>query len=379
MARDNVLRIDFDRDVGAEAERGYTLPARYYLDPEVYEREKQAIFYKNWHYAAHASQLRDAGDYVTLRLADESLCVVRGGDGRLRGFFNVCKHRAHELLSGTGNTRAIVCPYHAWVYALDGRLENARKTEALPGFDKSGICLSEFRVEEAAGLVFVSLDPEAEPLESAAGDLLADLRGRIPNLEDFRVVETFCFGESAGIKANWKVVVDNFLECYHCTPAHPAFADMIDLPSYQVDTARLWSRQLGPETSPHNRAYDFDAGGAFPGAAFWYFWPTSTINLFPGSGHLAMLSILPVDLETTVFAGQRLALGDEGAENQAAFDYLGAVLGPEDQALCESVQRGLKSRSYNQGRFVVHPAESGISEHAVHHFHRLVLDALGEG
>ena len=162
MSQDNVVRIDFDKDVGAEADRGYTLPARYYLDPEVYEQEKQAIFYKNWHCAAHASQLRQPGDYVTLRLGDESICVVRGGDGSLRGFFNVCKHRAHELLSGSGNTRSIVCPYHAWVYALDGRLENARKTEQLPGFDKSAICLTEFQVEEMAGLVFVNLDPEAE-------------------------------------------------------------------------------------------------------------------------------------------------------------------------------------------------------------------------
>ena len=378
MAQDNVLRIDFDKDVGAEADRGHTLPARYYLDPEIYEREKQAIFYKNWHCIAHASQLRNPGDYVTLRLADESLCVVRGGEGQLRGFFNVCKHRAHELLSGSGNTRSIVCPYHAWVYALDGRLQNARKTEELPGFDKSGVCLTEFRVEEMAGLVFVNLDPDAASLKERAGDLHQDLQDRLPNLAEFKVVETFTFGDSDGIKANWKVVADNFLECYHCTPAHPAFADMIDMPSYEVDTFELWSRQLGPNTAPKNRAYDFDAGSAFQGAAFWYFWPTTTINLVPGAGHLAILSVLPVDLETTVFTGQRLALGGSEGENQAAFDYLTAVLGPEDQGLCESVQRGLKSRSYNQGRFVVHPEEKGVSEHAVHHFHRLVLEALDE-
>ena len=193
------------------------------------------------------------------------------------------------------------------------------------------------------------------------------------------MVETFTFGDSDGIKANWKVVVDNFLECYHCTPAHPAFADMFDMPTYQQDTFALWSRQLGANTRPRNRAYDFDAAAPIQGGAFWYLWPTTTINLFPGAGHLAVLSILPVDLETTVFTGQRLALAEAEGENQAAFDYLNDMLGPEDQGLCESVQRGLKSRSYNQGRYVVHPEELGVSEHAVHHFHRLYLDAMGDG
>ena len=378
MAESKVLRVDFDRDIGEKPDHGYTLPARYYLDPEVYAQEKAAIFYRTWHYIAHVSQLAEVGDYATLRIADEHLLVVRDRDGQLRGFFNVCKHRAHLLLSGAGNTKSIVCPYHAWAYGLDGQLKAARKAERVAGFDRSEICLDPIRVEVFCGFVFVNLDPAATSLAEQAGDLAEDIERRIPRLAEFRPVETFALGDAAGMKAGWKVVVDNYVECYHCTPAHPAFADMIEMSAYRMDTFDLWSRQLGPETRPHNKAYDFAADTAFSQAAFWYLWPTTTINLFPGAGHLGIFSILPLDLETTVFVGHRYALPDaaDEAEGSRAFGYLNAILGPEDQALCESVQQGLKSRAYNQGRFIVDPEKSGTAEHAVHHFHRLVLDAL---
>ena len=105
-----------------EPQHSYTLPSRLYLDESIYEQEKQKIFYCNWHYAGHLSQLSKSGDYLTATIADESIFIVRGQDDTLRGFYNVCRHRAHQLLEGSGNTRNIVCPYHAWSYALDGEL-----------------------------------------------------------------------------------------------------------------------------------------------------------------------------------------------------------------------------------------------------------------
>ncbi|MEO1318292.1 MAG: Rieske (2Fe-2S) protein, partial [Pseudomonadota bacterium] len=102
-----------------------SLEARYYTDPAIYERERQGLMARTWQYGCHASQVPNPGDYVTFEIAGESLFCIRGRDGVLRTFYNVCQHRAHQLVSGTGTTRAIVCPYHAWTYELTGKLRGA--------------------------------------------------------------------------------------------------------------------------------------------------------------------------------------------------------------------------------------------------------------
>ena len=317
----------------------FTMPARWYLDAEIYEREKQTIFYRNWHYVTHQSALKNTGDYATLRIADENILVICGADGELRGFYNVCKHRAHELLSGSGNTQSIVCPYHAWSYELDGKLRYARKADTLPGFDKNRYCLTSVRVENLCGFIFVNLDPDALPLAEQAADLAEDMYSKLPWLDELQVIDYNYFGDSA-TQANWKVVVDNYVECYHCTPAHPAFADMIDMDDYRMDAFALWSRQLGPQTRPNNSAYHFSADAPVQRAAFWYLWPTTTINTIPGEKMVQVLSIQPLSLETTAFAGHRLALDDR--PDKERLDYLFNVLGPEDQALVESVPARFK-------------------------------------
>ena len=357
-----------------EPQHSYTLPSRLYLDESIYEQEKQKIFYCNWHYAGHLSQLNKPGDYLTATVADESIFIVRGQDETLRGFYNVCRHRAHQLLEGSGNTRNIVCPYHAWSYALDGELRHARISEKVPGFDKSEFCLQPVRVDTLCDLVFFNLDPDAESLDSQAPGLAQDLQERIPELGNLRAAESISpFGSA--IAANWKVVVDNFVECYHCPLVHPEFASLVDMSSFQMDTFSNWSRQLAPDTRPDNTAYPFDSDAPVQSAAFWYLWPTTSIGMFPGSPNLIVLSILPLGHEKTTFSGYQYALDiDQNDDIRQQFQI--DVLSPPDVALCESVQRGLKSRSYDQGRFMVDSDVSGIAEHAVHQFHRLVLNAL---
>ena len=358
-----------------EPQHSYTLPSRLYLDESIYEQEKQKIFYCNWHYAGHLSQLNKPGDYLTAIVADESIFIVRGQDQTLRGFYNVCRHRAHQLLEDSGNTRNIVCPYHAWSYALDGELRHARISEKVPGFDKSEFCLQPVRVDTLCDLVFFNLDPDAESLDSQAPGLAQDLQERIPELGNLRAAESISpFGSA--IAANWKVVVDNFVECYHCPLVHPEFASLVDMSSFQMDTFSNWSRQLAPDTRPENTAYPFDSDAPVQSAAFWYLWPTTSIGMFPGSPNLIVLSILPLGQEKTTFSGYQYALDiDQNDDIRQQFQI--DVLSPPDVALCESVQRGLKSRSYDQGRFMVDSDTSGIAEHAVHQFHRLVLSALG--
>jgi len=373
MNRPEALTIEPDLPITDDPQHAYTLPSELYIDEAVFEREKEAIMYRHWHYAGHVSMVGNAGDYLTAQIADESVFVIRGQDGELRGFYNVCRHRAHQLVQGTGNKKNIVCPYHAWSYSHTGELQHARNSERVAGFDKSAFCLASIRVEVICGIVFVNLDLQARSLVSQAPDFEADLRTHIPNIDSLRVTAATTFGSGA-IAANWKVVVDNFLECYHCPNAHPAFADLIELPDYELHTFGLWSRQRGPKVNPRNTAYEFRAEAPIQKGLFWYLWPTTTLTVLPGEDNVTVLSILPQGIDHCVFTGHRL--GHTVGEPNSAWDYVNEILGPEDTDLCESVQKGLKSRSYNQGKFMADAERSGLGEHAVHHFHRLVMDAL---
>jgi choline monooxygenase len=147
--------------------------------------------------------------YVTAQIAGMSIVVVRTHEGELKAFCNVCKHRAHELVSGAGTTRNLVCPYHAWTYDLDGHLTGARRTGSLIGFDTAKICLDEVRVTEFGGIVCVDLDPAATPLAEQAGELGAEIAHWAPDV----VQLTFAHRLTFEIESNWKNVVDNFLQC----------------------------------------------------------------------------------------------------------------------------------------------------------------------
>ena len=366
----------FEKPLCDDPGRSYTMPARYYTDPHVYEREKEVIFARTWHYIGHESHVRDPGDYLTLEIADESVFVMRGDDGRLRGFYNVCRHRAHRLLDGAGNAATIVCPYHAWSYRCDGSLRHARFADRMEDFNPEEFRLPEVRVESLGGLLFVNLDPRSPPVAEVAAGMTDDLRAHVPRLGELRPVESFAFDAGGAWKANWKVVVDNYVECYHCAKAHPALADLMVMGSYRHEVHEHWARQLSPRVRSDSSAYRVEEGDDVQVAAYWYLWPTTSIWLVPGAANLFVLAMMPGDHETTVFSGHRYATDD--APDPARTAYLNETLGPEDQSLCESVQRGLRSRSYDQGRLMVDPVRSGTAEHGVHQFHRLVTQALDD-
>ncbi len=364
----------FTRPLTGNIATSYTLPSEYYLSAGIYEREKEEIFYRTWQYVAHQSMLENTGDYITLKICDENIFVIRCDDGELRSFYNVCRHRAHELLKGAGNTsQAIVCPYHAWTYAIDGRLMGARMSDRRPGFDKSDFGLKEIRMEVFCGCIFVNLDDRARSLNSMAGDLEQDIKSRVPYLDDMRLQGAGMFGETVN-RAGWKVVVDNFLECYHCEPAHPDFASLIDMKAYQVETFGYWSRQIGAKIRNKNTAYEVDPAVGSQQSIAWYLWPNITFNILPGSLEFSIYAIRPTGLDTCSFEGHTLSHNDSFMPARAS--YAANILVPEDIALCESVQRGLKSKSYDQGPFIYDQERAGISEHGVHHFHRLVQQAL---
>jgi len=365
----------YEKPLVAEPEASFTLPSYLYTDPAVYEIEKQRIFYKTWQFIAHKSSFENIGDYVTAKICDQNVFVIKGGDGELRAFYNVCQHRAHELLpAGHGNVKSvIVCPYHAWVFEREGRLRGAPRSDQRPDFNKEDYSLKQIKLEIFLDCAFINLDPDASSLAEQASDLEQDVREKVPFYKDLKHPRRSEFGETY-IKAGWKVVVDNYVECYHCDHAHPDFADLICMDTYQHDTYGLWARQLGTDIKPDNSAYKLNGDEAYMQSAFWFLWPNTTINILPGTQELNIACIRPIGLEEADFGGVTLSTSLE--YNTARDEYTADVLVPEDIALCESVQRGLKSFGYSQGPMIVDPERSGRGEHAIHHFHRLVQQAL---
>lgn len=353
----------------------YTLPARFYHDPDIWEAEKSAIFAKTWNYAGHVSQVAESGQFLTVQIHEQNVFVARSRTGELNAFYNVCPHRGHELVSGTGKKNIITCPYHAWAFDFDGTLKAARNTENVQGFRKEEFSLKPVRVEVFCGLVLVNLDPSAEPFAAQMGELENEIRRYVPAVDDLK----FAQRDDFEVDANWKVLVDNFLECYHCAPAHKDFVDLVDMDSYRTITSEFYSSQCaGNPKTLNSRAYSFETGDVEFGYAGWFVWPNFTIWAYPGEANLSVLQMNPTAPEKCgEFQDWFVKDGVVTDQLREAIVYQRDVLQPEDIGLCESVQKGLKSSGYNQGRFVVDQGLTELSEHAVHHFQNLVAGALG--
>jgi phenylpropionate dioxygenase-like ring-hydroxylating dioxygenase large terminal subunit len=362
--------IPFARD----PEQSYTIPARCYLDEDIYQCEKEAVFYRNWWYAGHQSQLLEPGCYLTVQICEQNIIVVRDKSGELRAYYNVCQHRGHELLFGSGKVRTITCPYHAWSYGFDGELKAARNTEKLVDFDKCQFSLKPVQVEVFCGLVFINLDLQAPALKLQAADLESEIREYCPRVDQVQ----FAQRDHYNVASNWKVMVDNFLECYYCHPAHKDFVDLVDMDSYTSKVHGIYSSHISnAAATTESSAYSFEKGDVDFGYAGWFLWPNLTIWIYPGEPNISTLQIIPDGVGGTIeYQDWYLPNPEPSQQQRAAMDYQRDVLQPEDVGLCESVYRGLQSKGHNQGRFVVDPERSELSEHAVHHFQQLYMDAM---
>ena len=353
------------------AARSASIGADCYIGADYLEVEREQIFRRSWQYLCHEEALREPGSYVTASIQDRSVVAVRGGDGALRAFYNVCKHRGHELLKGTGTTRLITCPYHAWVYDLRGRLHRARRSELIENFDPDRIVLTPVRVEVFCHLVFVNLDPRTPPLAEQAEGLAGEVTRYAPDLGAL----TFAHRLTYTVRANWKAVVDNFLECYHCPVAHRDFVSLVEMDTYKVATHGLWSSHMARAGRRQNQAYGV-ADASVTDHAVWYLWPNTTLMRYPGRGNFMVWRFVPTGPERTY---EEFDFFFESApptgEEMEAIRFIDEVLQPEDIGLVESVQRGMRTPAFERGRYLVDPAGSGLSEHAVHHFHGMVLDA----
>ena len=356
-----------------------TLPSHYYWDPEIFEREKQQIWFKSWLFGAHLEDLKNPGDYVTAEILDQKVLIVRGKDGVLRGFYNVCMHRGHILAEGRGNKSIYTCPFHAWSYDTTGALKAAGNAENVAGFKLDDFNLSEIRVEEYANMAFFNLDPDAVALNQLAAGLEEDFRNRLPDFDRMTSVRI----DSRPLQCNWKYVLDQN-ECYHCPVLHPNVGFGSRQKTRWINEQHeRWSRHISradPEEIDGSKGVLPEIDDASPlkyETYIWFLWPNLVFLSHRGAANLKLQLAVPTGPERCRFVVDSMCLNDPpGAADIDSMNFYWDIVVPQDVGAMEAQQLGAHSRGYTQGRLMVDQERGARSEHAVHHFDDLVWRAL---
>jgi choline monooxygenase len=366
------LLFDTSSHLLAALERGESLPARWYTDPGITEREIAQVFRKSWNYIGPLSQLVEIGDYVTGYAGGVPVAVVRNENG-LAGFVNVCRHRRHEVMKGRGNAKSLQCGYHAWTYDLTGGLRRVPRSTSEPNFNLSDFPLLPIRAEALGPFVFVNLDPDAPSAASLYGpvlDLIAESGVVLDTLVHYS-------REEWRSNANWKTMLENYLECYHCAVAHPGFNAAIDV---RPDTYTLkahghflsQSGQVRPAAlEGRSEIALYDVTGTVKQSQYHFLWPNVTININPGFPNLSIDVWTPDGPNATKGLSEQFfgpGVSEDFARSLVAFNKQVAA---EDDALTDSVQRGLLGGIPETGRFLTN------SEHLVVHFQKMIVEAVG--
>jgi choline monooxygenase len=337
-----------------------TLPSRYYFHGDVLAAENEHVFGRTWQLAGRAEQVREPGQFFTTTLAGEPLLVVRGNDGELRALSNVCRHRAGPIAEGEGKRPVLQCRYHGWTYALDGHLLKTPEFEGVQDFDRAGCMLPRFRAEVWQELVFVNVDPAAAPLPDFLGELVSRMSRR--DYRGYRLAAR----KDWMLNCNWKVYVDNYLEGYHIPIVHPGLFREIDYPNYRTETRGNFSIQIAPLKRPERiNATEGDSEVDY----FWLF-PNLMINAYPDNFSTNLIVPMGPDRTLTLFEWF-FADPDADRERIEQTVAFSDEIQVEDIAICEAVQRGLRSSTYDSGRY------SPQRENGVHHFHELYAKAMG--
>jgi phenylpropionate dioxygenase-like ring-hydroxylating dioxygenase large terminal subunit len=348
-----------------------TLASWTYHHPELYELEKEHVFRRHWLLVGHVSEVAEPGDYLTLDAADERAVIIRGADGELRAFHNVCLHRASRLLSGdAGHCRSgIVCPYHGWSYDLDGALRGVPSERSFPGLDKAGARLGELALDAWMGFLFVRFAGSGPSARQLLGDFDDELAPhRLPELKPWGPRSSF------EMDVNWKIAVENDIEGYHIPAGHPGLKRLFGEPvrdeHWESGASRatlalrdapspVWSERLYQELLPERQELPQPARR---GWTYYGLFPRAVISVAPDL--VCWYQFLPLGPERCRVVGQALALDDERREMRAA-RYLNLRInrqvGAEDLTLCRAVDAGLRSSGYRGG--YLSDLEGGVRAH----------------
>jgi choline monooxygenase len=355
-------------DADAPLAEASTIPAPWYVDSRIADLEATAVFNRTWQMVGRMEQVDRPGQFITANVAGEPIVVVRGNDGVLRGFYNVCRHHAAAVVTEPcGQASILHCPYHGWNYGLDGSLKGMPEFDGVQNFDRQQNGLAPITVETWEKFVFVNLDREAVPLRDFLGGLvkrMAPLGVSKLHYFDSRVYEILC---------NWKVFVDNYLDGgYHVPHLHKGLNSVLDYKEYTIENEDRYCLQSSPMVASTE---DAATGATRKGDRAWYFWqyPNLMINCY--QGYMDTNLVLPVDADhcRVIFDFYFADVSDAHREYNQESVAVGARVQDEDLGICEAVQRGLKSRSYGAGRLSVR------REAGEHLFHRLLAADLKAG
>jgi len=362
-------------DLGSRLDRGITLPFDWFCDPEIFRLEQRRVFADSWVYAGVLDWVAEPGQFLTTQAGLVPIVVVRDEDGNLNGFVNICRHRATVVADGRGQRMSLQCPYHAWTYGLDGCLLAAPRSELEPGFDRAEYGLVPVSVDTWGPFVFVNRNAEAAPLAHYLGPLPQIVADAGIDFARMRFREH----EESEIAANWKAVVENYLECYHCPTAHPGFSRVIDVSpeTYALSSGEWFSSQVAPVRASalegRGRKAAYDVHGAVTQAQYHYLWPSLTISINPGHPNLSLDVWMPDGPDRTRGFSEHYFGADVPDLVRRDIIEFNHQVGREDDALTDSVQRGLRAGLPARGRLLT------ASEHLVIHFQKLVLSALQAG
>jgi Rieske 2Fe-2S family protein len=357
----------------------WTLPARYYCDPAVFELEGERIHRALWTAACPVEELAAPGDYRLVEIAGDSLIVVRGEDGRVRAHHNVCRHRGTRLLEAEAGCLAgsIQCPYHAWTYGLDGRLRRAPHMDEVEAFSVSDFPLAEAACEEWSGIVWVRVSEKGPGLAEQMGP--TGSRIGIWGLENLRSAHTVSYE----VRANWKLIIQNFAECLHCPVIHPQLARLshyLSGENYPADPNAIGAAmdlEKGVETLSSDGRL---VGIPLPGlperfrrrVGYEILLPNALLCLHPD--FVVRYLMRPVEVGHTsircdwLFSGETLA--SEGFDASRAVEFWDET-NRQDWRVSELSQQGIGSSAYRQGPY------SNREDH-LWQIDRLILERLGD-
>ncbi|MBL8188373.1 MAG: aromatic ring-hydroxylating dioxygenase subunit alpha [Acidobacteria bacterium] len=359
----NLLNFDFDERI----EYAKTLPARCYTEADFLVAEQQRIFNRTWQLVGRLEQVAEPGAFFTAEVGDEPIVIVRSDDGELRGFHNVCRHRAGPIAQGQGSCNKFRCGYHGWTYSTDGRLIGVPDFDGVENFDRDKFGLRPVQVETWEQFIFAKLDGRVNAFS------LRDFLEDIPGLTQHCRISEMKFAERRDylIDCNWKVYVDNYAEGYHVPIVHPSLMREIDFQRYRTITRRFSSLQDAPIKTGDDPERRYSATTEQSEALYFWVFPNLMLNIYPDN--LSTNLIVPVGHDKTLtifewyFHDVESAVAKERIKTTVD---LSDEIQQEDIWICEQVQRRLKSVAYDRGRYSVK------RENGVHQFHSLWMEFM---
>jgi choline monooxygenase len=353
---------DFDQSLPLEKAR--TIPSDWYLDSRVEIIERERVFGASWQALGRADQVTEPGQFFTADIAGEPIVVVRAQDGLLRGFYNVCRHRAARVVAESeGRVGKLRCRYHGWTYDLAGKLRGVPEFDGVADFCREDNSLPEIAVVTWGPIVWVNLAPAACPLLDFLSPLPEQYAGLA--LDKLHFVER----RQYDLACNWKVYIDNYLDGgYHVNTVHPGLAGVIDYSRYRTETSGMTSVQISPLAPKNDQVGQVRTGEC---AYYWWIFPNFMMNIYEGVMDTNLVLPLGPAACRVIFDFYFSDVDGPGRRDfiRQSIDIADQIQ-QEDAGICEEVQRGLASRSYSTGRFSVRREAGG------YHFHRLLARAL---